>query len=178
MDNKARIALESGAWRRDAGCDEIEKVTELRELSFGEPVAEALIEGDDLLQERREQLLAGGRELDLVDAAIRRVAPAGHEPRGFHLVQVVGEGWALDADLFGDLALGAVCLALERDKDEPDRQRPAGLGERVVEGSAHQLRGTAQLQSDRLDVRCGHAMSLRHQMLRYQSVADTSFGAG
>jgi len=71
---------------------------------------------------------------------------------------------AFDADRRGDVALHRVIALLEGHHHEPLRKGTAGLGQRVVEGTAHDAVGVGQLETDRFGRRL-HARTLPHTLI-------------
>jgi len=92
-------------------------------------------------------------ELDELRATVAGDALTAHEPFGLHAVQVVGQGGALDADRVGQVTLHPVLALPERHEDQPLRQRSAGLGERVVEGTTEHATGAGHIETDRFLLR-------------------------
>src|SRR4051794_13026089 len=76
-----------------------------RDFVVAEALAESAVELDDRGQQRCEEPLALGGELDDLRAAVLRQPSAKHEAGALHPVEVMGEGGALDADGVGDVAL-------------------------------------------------------------------------
>jgi 16S rRNA (adenine(1408)-N(1))-methyltransferase len=141
---RAALALSDGVVAQP-----VEQAREGRHVIVTEPRAQAPVEGDGRRAQAVEEGLAGLGELDEVDATVRRVGAARDQAGGLHGVEVVGEGRALDADRLGEPALVGRPLRLERDEDQPDRYRPAGRGQRIVEGAADGPGGAREMEADR-----------------------------
>ena len=151
------MAEEALALTDDVVAQPVEQAREGNYIVGGEAGAELPVEGDGRGAQAVEEGLARVGQLDDVDAAVRGVAVAGEQAVSLHGVEVVGQGCALDTDSLGQLALVGQRVGLERDEDEPDRQRSAGNGERVVEGAAGEPGGTREMEADRRPTRWRHA---------------------
>ena len=92
---------------------------------------------------------AGFRELDADSASVARVPAAHDQAVGLEPVDVPREGGAFDMQRLRELLLCSPGVALEVGEDEPCRQRPSDLGERVVERAPDALGRVGELEADR-----------------------------
>ena len=69
-----------------------------RDLLFADAAAQALVEVDCCGAEQQEHLIASGRQLHDVDAAVRRIAVAADQACRLHRGEVVGQRRLLDPD--------------------------------------------------------------------------------
>src|SRR5437763_17179037 len=110
----------------EAGADIAEQATE-GDLSFlVQPTPETPIKGHRRVAQREEEVVAGGGQLDALDATVGRVADAADETLLLEVVQVVGEGGALDANQLGEGTLVVDLPRLQGEQDEPGRGGPTG----------------------------------------------------
>ena len=91
----------------------VEDPCEAGNLPFVEAGAQSAVERDGHVAQSEKERVAGGGQLDNVDAAVGRVAMASDQSVGLHGVEVVGQRRALNADGFGDLALIRESLRFE-----------------------------------------------------------------
>src|SRR4051794_38981387 len=120
----------------------------LIDLDIAEAVAQAVVEADGRGAQAAEERVAGGRELDMHGAPVAGGTSAVDEAGRLHRVEGGGQRRAADADGARDLLLRAVRLLLEREEDEPRRQRAAGGCERLGERAVERLGGGGDLAPD------------------------------
>jgi len=78
-----------------------EQAAQPRDFRFGDAAAQALVKLDGGRAQQQELLIASGRELDDVDAAVRRIAVTADQARLLHRVEMVGQRRFPDPDRLG-----------------------------------------------------------------------------
>jgi hypothetical protein len=141
------------------GGEPAEQRAERADLGLLEAVAQLRVKGDRRPLQPFEQGPPVLGELDHVDAPVVRVAAAGDQPARVHRVQVMGEGGLADTDRLGELTLVVGPVDGQVEQDEPDRQRAAGLLERVVERAADHTGSPPELKANGNPLR-SHAVSI------------------
>jgi lysophospholipase L1-like esterase len=79
----------------------LEQAAQARDFLFVDAAAQALVELDGGGAQHQELLIASRRELDDVDAAVRRIAVTADQARLLHCVEVVGQRRLPDPDRLG-----------------------------------------------------------------------------
>src|SRR5690349_73798 len=129
----------------------LELLKELRQLvdfALAEPRAQALVVAGGDLAQAVEQLDAGVRQLDLLHAAIRPVAPAADESLRFERAQVVRHRRAGHAHRLREAGLRPPLAGADQEQDLPGGRRPARLGHRALELLRDRAGGTGELEAD------------------------------
>jgi DNA-binding CsgD family transcriptional regulator len=123
------------------------------------------VEGDDRFKQAAVECVAGPGQLNLNGTPINQIALSLDEPRLFEPIEVSSHRRALDADVPGELELTAPPTALECVQDQPDRDRAALGGKRIVESASDRLGRRRQQQADWWAVR-SYASHLRSSLGR------------
>jgi lysophospholipase L1-like esterase len=93
--------LRSARRRSRVAGELLEQAAQARDFLFADAAAQALVELDGGGAQHQELLIASRRELDDVDAAVRRIAVTADQARLLHCVEVVGQRRLPDPDRLG-----------------------------------------------------------------------------
>jgi hypothetical protein len=117
----------------------VEQSSQRLDVVAAEAASQLLVELDHGFQEAGVKRLSGACQLDLDGAAVDAATLSRDESCLLEAVEVAGQGRAFDPDRSREVELCAPRLALEGVQDQPDRDRAAAFGERVVEGTTDGL---------------------------------------
>ena len=127
----------------------VEDAFEDRELLLRDAGPEPLVEGHRGCAQLKEHVLTGTSQFDYVNSTVGGVTASGDQPAGVHGVEVMGERGLPDPDRLGQLPLIGGASDLQVEQDQPLRQGPPGLSERLVERPPHYAGGARQTKPDR-----------------------------